>query len=258
MELVDTHCHLDQDDFDVDRDGVVERAAAAGVVAMVAVGTTAASSAAACELAAKYDRVYAAVGIHPNSCAQVAADEWSRTEALVHQPRVVALGETGLDFYRDWAPAALQEDYFDRHLRLSQATGLPFIVHTRSSEQRVMEMLRDATRRGPLRGIMHSFTGDWAMAEECLALGMHISFAGMVTFKKSSDLRDAAARVPLDRLLIETDSPYLSPEPLRGKRNEPAHVAHTAARLAAARGMAVGELAAATTANARRLFGFQA
>jgi TatD DNase family protein len=173
---------------------------------------------------------------------------------MAREPRVVALGETGLDQYRDHAPLALQQDYFDRHLRLSQERDLPFIVHTRESQAEVLAMLREARARGPLRGVMHSFTGDAATAAECVELGMHISFAGMVTFKKSDDLRAVAATVPADRILIETDSPYLSPQPLRGKRNEPANVALTAECLAKVRGASVEDFAAQTTANARRLF----
>src|SRR5205823_10658845 len=139
------------------------------------------------------------------------------------------LGETGLDRYWDYTPFDVQQDYFDRHLRLSQQCHLPFIVHTRESDADVLTMLRDARTRGPLAGVMHSFTGTAETATECVELGMYISFAGMVTFKKSDDLRAVAAAVPADRLLIETDSPYLSPHPLRGKRNEPANLVHTAA-----------------------------
>ena len=170
------------------------------------------------------------------------------------RPRVVALGETGLDRYWDYTPLDVQQDYFDRHLRLSQQTGLPFIVHTRESDADVLAMLREARLRGPLTGVMHSFTGSSETAAECLELGMYISFAGMATFKKSDALRAVARTIPADRILIETDSPYLSPHPLRGKRNEPAHVLHTAECLARERGQTLDEFAAQTTANARRLF----
>jgi TatD DNase family protein len=252
--LFDTHAHLDQTDFDADRAAVIERAHAAGVETIVAIGVSADSSAAVLRLAGEYSGLYAAVGIHPNYCAEAAAGDWDRVAALASQPRVVALGETGLDQYRDHAPIEMQKEYFDRHLRLSQERDLPFIVHTRESQPEVLEMLREARKRGLVRGIMHSFTGDAVAAAECVELGMHISFAGMVTFKKSDDLRAVAASVPADRILVETDSPYLSPHPLRGKRNEPANVALTAACLAAVRGVSVEELAAQTTANARRLF----
>ncbi|MBX7166527.1 MAG: TatD family hydrolase [Pirellulales bacterium] len=254
MHLFDTHCHLDQEEFDVDREAVIRRAQQQGVSGVVTIGVNAASSQSAVRLAEQYAGVYAAVGIHPNYCAQVAPDEWDTIAQLARHPRVVALGETGLDYFRDYAPAATQEDYFDRHLRLSQLTGLPFIVHTRTSEQRVMEMLQAAAARGPLHGIMHSFTGDAVMAERCLGLGLFISFAGMVTFKKSEDLRAVARSIPDERLLIETDAPYLAPQPVRGKRNEPANLAYTAECLAQVRGCSPDELAAQTTANARRVF----
>jgi TatD DNase family protein len=174
--------------------------------------------------------------------------------ALVGRPGVVAIGETGLDRYWDYSPFDVQRDYFDRHLRLSQQLGLPFIVHTRDSDGDVLTMLREARQRGPLTGVMHSFTGTKETAAECLKLGLYISFAGMVTYKKSDALRAVARVVPAERILIETDSPYLSPQPLRGRRNEPSHLVHTASCLAQERGMPLDEFAALTTRNARRLF----
>jgi TatD DNase family protein len=251
--LVDTHAHLDQEDFNADRAEVLERAAAAGVTQILTVGTTAASSRVCVDLAAHYPMLRAAVGIQPNYCAQAAAGDWDAVVQLAGELGVVALGETGLDRHWDYSPLDVQRDYFDRHLRLSQATGLPFIVHTRESDADVLEMLREARGRGPLAGVMHSFTGTAETAAECVALGLFISFAGMVTFKKSHDLRAVAAGVPADRILIETDSPYLSPHPLRGKRNEPAHLVHTAACVAEARGQSLAAFAEQTTANARRL-----
>jgi TatD DNase family protein len=252
--LFDTHAHLDQEEFDADRPEMIARARQAGVMTIMAVGATAASSEACVALAAAEEGVFAAVGIQPNYCAQAAAEDWQRVLELVGRPRVVALGETGLDRYWDYTPFDVQQDYFDRHLRLSQQTGLPFIVHTRESDADVLAMLREAWARGPLAGVMHSFTGSRETAAECLELGLYISFAGMVTFKKSDTLREVAKTIPGDRILIETDSPYLSPHPLRGKRNEPAHLVHTAECLARERGQSLDEFAAQTTANARRLF----
>lgn len=257
MRLFDTHAHLDQDDFDADRDQLILRARQAGLEAIVTVGVSAGSSVAAIELAAANDLIYAAVGIQPNHTAEAEPGDWDQIVALVERPRVVAVGETGLDRYWDRAPFDVQQDYFDRHLRLSQARGLPFIVHTRQSDADVLEMLREARRRGELSGVMHSFTGTAETAAECVALGLYISFAGMVTFKKSDDLRAVAATIPADRILVETDSPYLSPEPRRGKRNEPANVAHTAACLAEVRGVTAEEFAEQTTENARKLFGIR-
>ncbi|MCO6044199.1 TatD family hydrolase [Aeoliella sp. ICT_H6.2] len=251
----DTHAHLDQEEFDADRDEVITRAQAAGVADIIAMGVTANSSTNCVKLARQYNGIHAAVGIQPNYVHEAAPSDWDTIVRLVSQPGVVALGETGLDRYWDFAPFDLQQDYFDRHIRFSQETNLPFIVHMRECEDDIMQMLREAAQRGPLKGVMHSFTGEADMAAECVELGMHISFAGMVTFKKSDELRAVSATVPLDRLLIETDAPYLSPEPVRKiRRNEPAHVIHTCACLAQVRSLPVEEVAAATTANARRLF----
>jgi len=253
--LFDTHAHFDQDDFDEDRDEVIARARAAGIETIVAVGTTAASSTVCVELAARHEGVHAAVGIQPNYCAEASPGDWERIVELADRPKVVAIGETGLDRHWDYTPFDVQQDYFDRHLRLAAERGLPFIVHTRESDADVLSMLREASARGPLRGVMHSFTGTAETAAECVELGLYISFAGMVTFKKSEDLRQVAATVPADRLLIETDSPYLAPHPKRGRRNEPALLVHTADCLAAVRGEPLERFAAETTANARRLFG---
>ncbi|HEV3003929.1 MAG TPA: TatD family hydrolase [Pirellulales bacterium] len=254
IQLFDTHAHLDQPEFDDDRTEMIARARSAGVTTVIAVGTTAATSAACVALAAAQEGVFAALGIQPNYCAEAAADDWQRVLSLVDRPGVVAIGETGLDRHWDFAPLEVQRDYFDRHLRLSQERKLPFIVHTRESEEDVLAMLREARRRGPLAGVMHSFTGTTETAAECVELGLYISFAGMVTYKKSDPLRCVARRVPAERILIETDSPYLAPHPLRGSRNEPAHLVHTAACLAHERGQTLEEFAALTTANAWQLF----
>jgi TatD DNase family protein len=252
--LIDTHAHLDDDKFDADREDVIHRAKVAGVATIIAIGTTAANSASVIELAQRYDGVFASVGIHPNYAAAAQSDDWDRIIYLAQQDRVVALGETGLDRYWHDTPFELQQDYFDRHLRLMQQTGLPVVIHMRDCLADVLAMLRDAHQRGALQGVMHSYTGDTAAAAECCQMGLYISFAGMVTYKKSQELRDVAAAVPADRILVETDSPYLSPEPLRGKRNEPANVIHTARVVATARGLAFDDFAALSTANARRLF----
>lgn len=255
MRLFDTHCHLDDDQFDADRDGVVSRATCAGVETILAVGTTADSSSKAVELAAKYGSVLAAVGIQPNYCAEAGPNDWDRIVELASAPKVVALGETGLDRYWDHTPFGVQEDYFDRHLRLSQERELPFIVHLRDCEEDILKMLREARARGPLQGVMHSYTGTAAGAAECIELGLYISFAGMVTYKKSDELREVAKTIPDDRILIETDAPYLSPHPKRGQRpNEPGLVVHTAVCLAETRGTSLKSFAESTTANANRLF----
>ncbi|MEX2092341.1 MAG: TatD family hydrolase [Pirellulales bacterium] len=255
MQLFDTHAHLDQADFDADRGDVIARARAAGVENVISIGTTSATSAVCVRLAAEFDAVHAAVGMQPNYIAEAEPGDWDRIVTLAGESGVVAIGETGLDRHWDFTPFDVQQDYFDRHIRLAEERGLPFVVHMRDCDEDILVMLRDAHRRGPLRGVMHSFTGSRAMAEECLAMGLHVSFAGMVTYKKSDELRTVAAMVPADRILIETDAPYLLPEPVRKiKRNEPAHVRYTAACLAEVRGVPLESFAAQTTANARGLF----
>jgi TatD DNase family protein len=254
--LIDTHVHLDDPQFEDCRDDVVQRAVQAGLSAIISVGTTADSSEQTVALARQYRSVFAAVGIQPNYVAETQADDWSRIEKLVGQEKVVALGETGLDKYWDYSPLPQQQDYFQRHLSLSQKTGLPFIVHMRDCQSEILQMLRDARRSGPLQGVMHSYTGDAEGAAECIDLGMYISFAGMVTFKKSLELRAIAQTIPDDRILIETDAPYLSPHPHRSIRpNEPALIVHTAHCLAEARDLSFERFAQQTTANATRLFG---
>ena len=252
MELIDTHCHLDEPAFDGDREAVLSRAAAGGVRVLLTIGTTAASSTAAVALAVRYPTVYAAVGIQPNYVAEEQAGDWEKIQALALESRVVAIGETGLDRHWDYTPFDLQIDAFSRHLALSHSLGKPFIVHCREAEADVVAQLQHAHR--PLSGVMHSFAGDAATAQSCLELGLYISFAGMVTFKRNDNLQAIAAGVPLDRLLVETDAPYLAPMPHRGKRNEPAFVAETARVLAELHGVTPDELAAITAANARRLF----
>jgi TatD DNase family protein len=254
----DTHTHLDAEEYNADLRDVLTRAENATVAGILCVGLTASSSEAAARLAETHPSVFAAVGIHPNSTAEVVQGDWERITALLDHPRVVALGETGLDRYWDYAPLVLQQEYLDRHLRLSQQRDLPVLIHCRDAADDLLPMLRAAVEREPLRGALHAFSGDAAFAAECLALGLHVSFAGNVTYsnKKFEPMRDAARSIPDDRLLIETDSPYLVPQIFRGKqkRNEPAHVVHTAAFLAELRGVPVDQIAAITTANARKLF----
>ena len=256
LSLFDTHAHLDDEQFDVDRAAVVARAEQDGVEAIVAVGTTLAASQKCVELTRQFGLLRAAVGIQPNYVAEAGAEDWDEIVRLVDHESVVALGETGLDRHWDFSPFELQQEYFDRHLRLSQQRTLPFVVHMRDCDEDILAMLREAHARGPLQGVMHSFTGTAAMAAECVAMGLYVSFAGMVTFKKLDALRQVAAGIPAERILIETDSPYLSPHPVRGvRRNEPANLVHTARCLAEVRGETPEQFATQTTANARRLFG---
>ena len=255
MPLFDTHAHLTDDCFRDDLPAVLERAAAAGVTHVVCVATTAGDSPACVRLAGESPLVWATVGIQPNHVAEAGPDDWAVVERLADSPRVVALGETGLDRHWDFTPFPQQEDYFARHLALSRRTGLPVVIHCRTAQADLVRMLRDDyDRHGPVRGVMHSFTGDAVTAEACVAMGLYVSFAGMVTYKNAADLRSVAATVPANRLLVETDCPYLAPVPVRGKRNEPAYVAHTAALLAEVRGVPAGELGERMTRNALALF----
>ncbi|MBU6221640.1 MAG: TatD family hydrolase [Planctomycetes bacterium] len=254
MDFFDSHCHLDPMRFGDDLAAVLARARAAGVAGLTVIGTRAADSEAAAALAAREPGIACAAGIHPNDVHEAEPDEWDRITRLLASGRAQAVGETGLDWYRDAAPRDLQREYFERHIRLAQRLGLPLVVHTRESIRDALDMLREALIRGPLAVVLHSFTGTAAEAAEAIDLGCHLGFAGMVTFRSAADLREVAKTVPLERLLIETDSPFLSPEPFRGRRNEPAHLVHTARCLAIARGESLEQFAAATAANARRLF----
>ena len=254
MEWIDTHCHLDEDAFTQDCAESISRAVDAGVVAMVAVGITLQSCRRVIELADRFPAVFATVGLHPNYVSTAGPQDWDQIVDLAKSPKVVGLGETGLDQYWDHSPLDLQVEYFDRHLELSRDLGLPFVVHCRDAEADVVAQLRRHAQQGPLNGVMHSFCGSSETAAACLEMGMYLSIGGMVTFKKNESLRQVAATIPTDRLLIETDAPYLAPTPFRGKRNEPAHVRLTAACLAEIRGVSKEEIAGATTANARQLF----
>jgi TatD DNase family protein len=254
--LIDTHAHLDDEQFAADRLAVLERARGAGVGSVVAVATTAASTAASLALATEHACLYATAGIHPNNAARALANDWDAVVGLSASPRVVGIGETGLDRHWDDTPFPVQEDYFARHLELGRRAGKPVVIHCREAEPDILRMLREAfDRHGPIRGVMHSFTGGAELAEACRGMGLYLSFAGMLTYKNAAGLRETAARQPLERLLVETDSPYLAPVPVRGQRNEPAHVVHTAACLAQLLNVSTETLAERTTANARALFG---
>jgi TatD DNase family protein len=252
--LIDTHAHLQDDQLRGDLPGVLDRARAAGVVQVVAIGTTADDGAEVVAIAGAHPGVFAAVGVQPNYVAEAEQGDWERIVGLAARPRVVAVGETGLDRYWDHTPFEQQQDWFGRHLRLAHDLDLPVVIHCRDCEADILAQLAALGR--PVRGVLHSFTGGIDEARAFVELGLHISFAGMLTYKskKLDALREAAASVPLDRLLVETDSPYLSPHPLRGRPNQPAHVVWTTRTLAEVRGAPPDAIARAVTANARRLF----
>jgi TatD DNase family protein len=260
--MIDTHAHLDSDQFATELHEVLQRARDFGVEAIVCPSTSRTSAEAVLALcttlAKSVPAVFAGVAIHPNECVHAGADDFEQIVTLAGNPGVVAIGETGLDRYWDTTPFAMQIDFFQRHLGLAQDRDLPIIIHCREAEADLLPILVEATANRPLRGVLHSFSGNVDFAASCLALGLDISFSGNVTYKnkKFAPIREAARAIPGDRILIETDSPYLMPEPLRGRQpcNEPAYVAHTAAFLAELRGQPLAEFLAQTTANARRLF----
>jgi TatD DNase family protein len=253
-DVVDTHAHLVDERLASDLDLVLSRAWSAGVRQILAIGTTASDSEECVRLAAQSQFVHAAVGIQPNHVAEADAHDFEVIERLAVAPRVAAIGETGLDRYWDRTPFDQQVQTFERHLDLARRHGLPVVIHCREAERDVCDVLRSCGP--PIRGVLHSFTGSLDDAQAFLELGLFLSFAGMITYANKSldSLREVARRIPTDRMLVETDSPYLTPVPFRGKRNEPAHVIHTLARVAELRGMKIHELADVTTRNARELF----
>ncbi|MFL5800632.1 MAG: TatD family hydrolase [Roseiflexaceae bacterium] len=252
IRLIDTHMHLHLAPFDEDRAAVIARAATVGVARMIEIGYDLASSRAATRLAEQQPQIFAVVGIQPHYAAAADASWIEEVRQMAAHPRAVAIGEIGLDYYHDRAPHDLQERLFREQLALARELGKPVVIHSRDAHADTVRILHDAAHGQP--GIMHSFSGDWAYAEACLELGFMLSFSGPLTFAKAAELHDVARRAPLDRILTETDSPYLAPHPLRGKRNEPANVRLIAERLAALRGMALAELAEAVWRNAANIF----
>jgi TatD DNase family protein len=254
--LIDSHAHIQGAEFAADREEVLARARAAGVAKIVVVGGAGelASNEAAVALATSDAGLSATVGMHPHDAKDVSEADLKRLRDLAGDPKVVAIGETGLDFYYDHSPRDLQKKIFARFIHMARETKLPLIVHDRDAHAEIAELLR-AEGGAALRGVIHCFTGDYAAAKIFLDLGFYISFSGILTFKSAEPLRDAARRLPLDRLLVETDSPYLAPVPKRGKRNEPAFVLHVAETLAAVRGSGLADIADATRRNTEALFG---
>jgi TatD DNase family protein len=242
--------------FDADRDDVIARAFAAGLSCLVNVGTGVEGSKRCIALAATHPRIYATVGIHPHDAGTTTDDDWRVIEELARAPKVVGIGECGLDKgpHND-APFPAQERLFRRHVELARRTNLPLVVHNRDTYPDLFRILEEESKCGALRGVMHCFSGGPDEAKRSVALGFHVSFSGVLTFKNAQTTRDAARVVPLDRLLVETDCPYLTPEPHRGKRNEPAYVVHTARRLAETLSLPFDEIARRTEENTRFAFG---
>lgn len=252
--FIDTHAHLDFPDFDVDREEVIGRAQKEGINVIINVGSSLKGSLASLDLAKKHEIIYASLGIHPHDAKAVNQDIFKQIEGLAASEKVVAIGEAGLDFYRNLSPAEAQRQVFVKFIELSLSLGLPLIIHSRQAESATLEILKENTN-GNLKGVLHCFSGSGDFLRSCLDLGLHVSFTCNITYKKSDNLRELVKLVPEDRLLLETDSPYLSPEGMRGKRNEPLNVKLLAGFLAELRGCSIEAIAKSTSENARRLFG---
>ncbi|MER9316623.1 TatD family hydrolase [Mesorhizobium sp. M0659] len=253
--LVDSHCHLDFPDFTEERAAIVARAKAAGIGHMVTISTRVKRFAQVLEIAESFDEIYCSVGTHPHNAGEeldVTAEDLVRLSA---HPKVVAIGEAGLDYFYDKAPRDAQAQGFRTHIAAARETGLPLVIHSRDADDDMAAILEDETGKGAFPFILHCFSSGRRLAEVGVALGGYVSFSGILTFKNSADLRAIAADVPHDRLLVETDAPYLAPVPFRGKRNEPAYIAHTAKVLAETVGVGEAEIATLTTENFFRVFG---
>jgi TatD DNase family protein len=253
--LVDSHCHLDNEQFKEDREAVIERALAAGVDRMMAIGTGDGPPdlEAALRLADRCPALYATVGVHPHDASKAGGETYRRLEQLLRNPKVLALGEIGLDYHYDFSPREVQRDVFIEQMRIASDARKPIVIHTREAWEDTLALIEEHWAHTGLRGIMHCFSGGPAEADRCLALGFYLSFGGIVTFPKAVEVQEAARAAPIDRVLVETDAPYLAPVPKRGKRNEPAFVVETARKLASLRGSNLEEIAAATTRNFERL-----
>ena len=254
MTLIDSHCHLDFPDFADELDAVVERAHAAGVERMITIGTRIEKAARLVEIAERYDSVFFTVGTHPHEAAGEAASDFAAMRRFAEHPKCVGIGEAGLDYHYNYAPPDVAQRVFRGQIALARELGLPLVIHTREAEDDTAAILKDEMGQGPFSALLHCFTSSRALAETGLWLGLSISFSGVVTFKNSAELRAIARDTPLDRLLVETDAPYLAPVPHRGKCNEPAFVVATARAVAEAKGIAPEALAAATRANTLRIF----
>ena len=252
--LVDSHCHLDFPDFSQDIEGIVARAREAGVECMVTISTRVKKFAQVHALTQQFPDVFCSVGTHPHNAAEETDVTAQELIQLAHKDKVVAIGEAGLDFHYDHSPRDDQRRGFRTHIEAARRTGLPLVIHTRSADDETAQILTDEMGKGAFKAILHCFSSGAALAATGVELGLYVSFSGILTFKKSEELRDIARNIPADRLLVETDAPYLAPTPHRGKRNEPAYVAHTARVLAEARGVAFEDMARQTTENFYRLF----
>jgi len=253
--LIDSHAHLEMKEFEHDRREVIERAKLAGVDFIVTVGTNLALSRKAVSLATQYENIYATIGIHPHDVGKIGYKTYDDLKELARNKKVVAYGEIGLDFFRNIAPQALQKEKFGEQLQLAQELKLPVIIHDRDAHEQSLQMVKDS---GIRQGVFHCFSGDYAMARKCLDLGFYLSVPGVVTFGKAQTLQNVVKNVPLSSLLLETDCPYLTPDPYRGKRNEPAYIVHTAQKVAEIKGLPWEEVATIAAQNTLDLFRIEA
>lgn len=252
MMIIDTHAHLQMDQFDGDRQKVIDRAAKAGVEIIINASFDLDSSEKAVELAEENDNLYASVGVHPHDAKTLDNKTLDAFRELAKHPKVVAIGEMGLDYYRDLSPRPVQRSAFEKQLQLAVEVDLPVIIHNRDAHEDTTKILEQHVEK--LNGVMHCFSGNIDFADTCIQMGLHISFAGPVTYPKSQELRDVAAHVPLDSFFVETDCPYLAPQFKRGKRNEPSYVKAVAKKISEVRRIAFSEVVRATTSNAIKLF----
>ncbi|MEN6509337.1 MAG: TatD family hydrolase [Smithella sp.] len=250
--LIDSHAHLEMKEFDSDRSDVIDRAGLAGVDGIITVGTNLRLSRRALSIARQYDNIYAAVGIHPHDVAKADEKTIDELKLLAEDPKVVAYGEIGLDYFRNISPREKQTEMFGRQLALALELKLPVIIHDRDAHEETLHMVKAS---GVRRGVFHCFSGDHIMARQCIDLGFYVSVPGVVTFDKSTVLHEVVRYIPLDSILLETDCPYLAPVPFRGKRNEPSFIVHTAKKVAAIKGVSWEEAALTAARNTRRLFG---
>ncbi|MGA7827261.1 MAG: TatD family hydrolase [Geobacteraceae bacterium] len=255
LSLIDTHAHIEGKEFQADFDAVIERASAAGVSRLITIGTDIESSRKACELTYHHEGIYCSVGVHPHDAVRVTDKCYEIISQLAMEtPKNVAIGEIGLDFYRDRSPRDIQEVVFRRFLILASELSLPVIIHDRDAHETILRILREEKARG-LQGVLHCFSGDLEMARECVDMGFHLSIPGTVTFPNNDQLRDVVRGIRMENLLLETDCPYLSPVPFRGKRNEPSYLKITAEKVAELKGLSLEDVARITTLNAVNLFG---
>lgn len=255
LGLIDSHAHIQAKEYAGEAEAIVERARAAGVDKIIVIGGAGdmSSNNDAVELAASYANLYATVGMHPHDAKDVGRDDLNKLKELTAHSQVIAVGEAGLDYYYDHSPRETQRQIFAEFIRLARDTALPLIVHERNAAHEAAELLREEGEKN-VRGVVHCFTGDYEAARHYLELGFYLSFTGIITFKNADPLRDVVRRVPLDRILVETDSPYLTPVPYRGKRNEPAYVRLVAETVAQVKGLPLEDVARVTTENVRELF----